>query len=181
MEAGGARLVYQYRASRQQLEADYIWSTIPITALLRCLRPRVEDALLQAAAQIKSRAMLLIYLVLEQDRFSAYDAHYFPGAELPITRLSEPKNYSAAKEPQGLTALCAELPCAVGDAFWNLPDDQLGALVQDGLARAGLPLVAPLAPGPCAPYPPRVSNLHKGRCRSLRRRRPIFRYMGTAA
>jgi ubiquinone/menaquinone biosynthesis C-methylase UbiE len=40
------------------------------------------------------RAMILIYLVLEQPQFTPFDAHYFPEANLALTRLSEPKNYS---------------------------------------------------------------------------------------
>ena len=35
--------------------------------------------------------MLLVYLVLETDRFTEFDAHYFPSG-VPFTRLSEPKN-----------------------------------------------------------------------------------------
>jgi protoporphyrinogen oxidase len=84
--------------------------------------------------------MLLIYLVLEQDRFTEYDAHYFPGADLRITRLSEPKNYAAVTEPAGRTVLCAELPCQPEDEVWSQSDEALGEIVQADLARAGLPV-----------------------------------------
>ena len=56
--------------------------------------------------------MLLVYLTLEQDHFTEFDAHYFPETEIRITRLSEPKNYSLTRR-SGRTVLCAELPCAV--------------------------------------------------------------------
>ncbi len=35
--------------------------------------------------------MILVSLVLEQPQFTEYDGHYFPGADVPITRLSEPE------------------------------------------------------------------------------------------
>jgi len=100
---------YEQEGRSQSLYADHVWSTIPITALARILQPPPPSEYLQAAASIGYRAMILVYLVVEQDRFSEYDAHYFPEAHIPITRLSEPKNYSGVG-PQGRTVLCAELP-----------------------------------------------------------------------
>ncbi len=61
--------------------------------------------------------MILIYLVLEQDQFTEYDAHYFPEASIPISRLSEPKNYSASTEPKGLPL---ELRIVSEQANWEL-------------------------------------------------------------
>lgn len=122
------------------IEADQIWSTIPITLLSRLITPPPEAAVLDAANGIEYRAMMLIYLELPTDRFTEYDAHYFPGADLAITRLSEPKNYSASDEPRGRTTLCAELPCSPDDRWWNMSDAQLGELVASDLARAGIPL-----------------------------------------
>lgn len=128
---------------RRRLEADHVWSTIPISALVEALRPAAPDAVLEAARRLEFRAMILVYLVLEQDRFSEYDAHYFPEAAIRISRLSEPKNYGLAGTPHR-TVLCAELPCSPGDPEWGLADDDLGHLVGDALDRAGLPLRTPI-------------------------------------
>jgi protoporphyrinogen oxidase len=128
------------------LDADQIWSTIPVTVLARLITPAPDSAVLDAAEEIDYRAMLLVYLEIPTDRFTEYDAHYFPGAEITITRLSEPKNYSASDEPRGRTTLCAELPCSPDDRFWNMSDAELGELVAADLARAGIPLPhAPVA------------------------------------
>lgn len=102
--------------------------------------PDTPAPVLEAARQISYRAMLLVYLVLDADQFTEYDAHYFPDASIRITRLSEPKNYAALDEPRGRTVLCAELPCDADDATWQLPDSALAELVAADLARAGIPL-----------------------------------------
>ncbi len=86
--------------------------------------------------------MLLVYLVLDVERFSEYDAHYFPDAAIAITRLSEPKNYADSMEPRGRTTLCAELPCDPDDERWLASDETLAELVAADLARAGVPLPA---------------------------------------
>jgi protoporphyrinogen oxidase len=88
--------------------------------------------------------MILVYLVLEVPRFTEFDAHYFPEIDIPITRLSEPENYSGVMEPPDATVLCAELPCSLDGEAWALSDDAMGELVKASLARAGPPIRAPV-------------------------------------
>jgi protoporphyrinogen oxidase len=135
---------YERHGERHRLPADHVWATIPVTALARCLRPRLAPESLVAAERLEFRSMILVYLVLEQAQFSEYDAHYFPEADIAISRLSEPKNYSASDRPEGVTVLCAELPCSAGSERWRSSDEDLARLVQDDLRRAGLPLGAPV-------------------------------------
>jgi protoporphyrinogen oxidase len=104
--------------------------------------PAPPGSVLEAANELAFRAMILIYLTLEQRQFSEYDAHYFPEERIPISRLSEPKNYSSANEPRDRTVLCAELPCQVDSPHWRMSDDQLGRLVSDALSDAGIPVKA---------------------------------------
>jgi protoporphyrinogen oxidase len=86
--------------------------------------------------------MVLVYLVHTGGRWTEFDAHYLPGPETPVTRLSEPANYRVSSEdPAGRTVLCAEIPCAVGDPVWTAGDGELAALVRAGLAATGLPPV----------------------------------------
>jgi protoporphyrinogen oxidase len=136
---------YEQGGAIRSLQADQVWSTIPIPALARVLDPPPSPAVLRAADEINYRAMILVYLVLEQGQFSEYDAHYFPGADVPITRLSEPKNYRGDRELAGRTVLCAELPCAAGGREWTMGDEALGHLVRDSLAAAGIPVEAPVS------------------------------------
>jgi protoporphyrinogen oxidase len=123
---------------RQELSADYVWSTIPLTLLARMARPAPAEDVVAAASALDFRSMILVYLELPVDRFTEYDAHYFPGEDVSITRLSEPKNYAAASDPPGRTILCAELPCSPADAHWQATDEELGRLVVDDLRRSGL-------------------------------------------
>jgi protoporphyrinogen oxidase len=142
--ARGHRVEYEAQGQAHELNAAHLWSTIPITVLARLARPAAPEPVLDAARSLRFRAMLLIYLVLETRQFSPYDAHYFPGSEIRITRLSEPKNYSARTEPRDVTVLCAELPCQVGDVVWNEDAASLGALVMQDLDTAGIPVRCPV-------------------------------------
>jgi protoporphyrinogen oxidase len=136
------RITAQNGKGEETFEADHIWSTIPITLLARGMRTPPPPEVLEATEAISYRAMILIYLQLPVDQFTEYDAHYFPGADTTITRLSEPKNYAALDKPEGSTVLCAELPCTKGDDVWTMTDAQLGELVKSDLANAGIPVPA---------------------------------------
>jgi protoporphyrinogen oxidase len=124
-----------------QLPAGVVLSTLPLPVLARMMRPAAPPEVLASAAALDYRSMLLIYLVLETDRFTEFDAHYFPGEDVSITRLSEPKNYSL-HDQRGLTVLCAELPCSKTSSWWTASADELGALVLRDLETAGLPVSA---------------------------------------
>ncbi|MCH4152608.1 MAG: FAD-dependent oxidoreductase [Sphingobium sp.] len=139
-ENGHVRAVrYATDASEQRVEADHVWSTIPLSQLVRMAEPAAPAHVLAAADKMRYRGMILIYITLDQDQYTEYDAHYFPELNVPISRLSEPKNYSASLEPRGQTVLCAELPCDPHEELWSLTDDQLGQKLCDWLVATGLP------------------------------------------
>lgn len=123
-------------------EVDAVWSTLPLTTLVRASGDAAPVAVQEAAKAIRFRGMILIYLILETDQFTEFDAHYFPEESIPMSRMSEPKNYSTATEPSGLTILCAELPADPGDEYWTMSDDELGAAMCEWLGNCGLPVTA---------------------------------------
>lgn len=135
---------YEQDGQTRWLPADQVWSSIPITALARSLKPSPPPELLGPVDRIDYRAMILIYLVLGQERFGEYDAYYFPELTIPITRVSEPKNFSNGQGPSNVTVLCAELPCAPDGPEWGKTDEELGVLVCQALHTAGAPVEAPI-------------------------------------
>ncbi len=132
-------------AAGDRLIAGRVWSTLPLPALARLADPAPPHKVAAAADALAFRALLLVYLVLDVDRYTPFDAHYLPEPSTPVTRLSEPKNYRDGDDPPGRTVLCAEVPCDAGDELWRSDDATLGALVAAGLARQGLPPVRPTA------------------------------------
>ena len=137
----GVRVTVKNAQGEETLAARQVLSTIPLSLLARLIRPAAPPAVLQAAGSLRFRSMILIYLVLEAEQFTEFDAHYFPDANIGITRLSEPKNYGLAKLP-GRTVLCAELPCFQTDPVWSATDSELGRLMMDALTASGIPVRA---------------------------------------
>jgi protoporphyrinogen oxidase len=139
LSSGGVRVSAKGANGEETLAARQLLSTIPLSVLARLIRPAAPAAVLESASALRFRSMILIYLVLETEQFTEFDAHYFPDANIGITRLSEPKNYGLAKLP-GRTVLCAELPCFQSDAVWTASDQELGRLVTEALKVSGIPV-----------------------------------------
>lgn len=125
----------------QEYTAGHVFSTIPLPILARICRPGPPLTVVEASSRLRFRAMVLVYAVhLGPRPWSAYDAHYLPGLDTPIARVSEPTNYRLSlDDPTDRTVLCCEIPCNVGDDIWNASDDDLAALVTDTVGRLGLP------------------------------------------
>lgn len=140
LEGARPAVVVENADGVEELSADQLYSTIPVTVFTRLLDIETPAAVKTAMDSLQFRSMLLVYLQLETGQFTEYDAHYFPGSDLPFTRLSETKNYYNSTEPKGRTILCAEVPCFRDDDVWTMSNEDLGEMVKAGLAKAGLPI-----------------------------------------
>jgi len=128
----------------REVSSDLVLSTLPLTMLVKLLGDAAPAKVQEAARAIRFRGMILIYLVLGTDRFTEYDAHYLPETSIPISRMSEPKNYNATGEPKGRTVLCAELPCDPDEPWWSMSDEELGRHYCEWLGQLGLPVTVPV-------------------------------------
>jgi protoporphyrinogen oxidase len=118
----------------------HVFSTVPLPRLAAMSDPAPPPTVLAAAESLTFRAMVLVYLVHKGGRWTEYDAHYLPADGTPITRLSEPANYRISPDdPTDRTVLCAEIPCAPGDDLHTASEENLAGIVEDTLARTGLP------------------------------------------
>lgn len=130
---GDAAIVH---AAGRQVQTGAVWSTIPLPALARLAAGPVP--------RLRSRAMTFVYLVLERPRWSEFDAHYLVPPSIPITRLSEPRNYrDSADDPKDRTVLCAEWPGEVADETWTAAPDVLASQIHETLAATGLAVPEP--------------------------------------
>ncbi len=148
VSSSGARTVVS-TADGRAVRAARVLSTLPLPLLARVADPPPPGRALRDAAELRYRAMVLVYLVhggppdaTGRVRWTRYDAHYLPGGETPVSRVSEPVNYrDSADDPRDRTVLCAEIPCDVGDDVWRADDTTLADTVRRGLAAADLPPV----------------------------------------
>jgi protoporphyrinogen oxidase len=113
-------------------------STLPLTVLVRSLGSALPAAASRAAEQLRFRHVRLVFLRLRCARHSRNATIYLPDRRLAVSRISEPKNRSAAMAPPHETGLLAEVPCSTGDDLFRLDGAALAARVIAELASIGL-------------------------------------------
>lgn len=123
-----------------EVTGSLVLSTLPLPVLARLARPAPSLESMEAAARLRYRAMLLVYVVHEGGRWTEFDTFDIPDPRTPVSRISEPTNYrDNPDDPVDRSVLCVEIPCSMTDEVWGLSDEALGDLVDETLGMCGLP------------------------------------------
>jgi protoporphyrinogen oxidase len=125
----------------QRVAPEVVINTLPITLLVRMMNPLPPQEVLDAAAKLRFRDVVLVALFIDQESISDAAVTYFQGSGLDFTRAHEPRNRSSAMSPPGQTSLVVEYPCFSGDEVWHrdekaLVDDLIKYLDNMGLVKA---------------------------------------------
>lgn len=112
-------------------------SSIPVTRFLDKMTPRPPDEVLQAAARMRFRSLVIVALFVKKEKMTDLTWMYFPDEEIPFGRIHEPKNWSSALAPSGYSHIIAEYFCNDGDATWRAPDEALADVTAHHLEQLG--------------------------------------------
>ena len=88
---------------------DVLVTTLPVGYLARMISPAPEGAVLQAAEDLRTRDLILLYLVLDRPSVSQDNWLFFPERKYIFNRLFEQKNFSTEMAPADKTVLCLEI------------------------------------------------------------------------
>ncbi len=121
----------------ERLACETLISSIPIGSLSGLLHPGDPEAEVDAK-RLQLRNLMLVFLVIREDRLLEDHWIFFPEAKYPFNRLFEQKAMDASLGPAGQTALCCDITCDEGDEKWTASDDALVQRCLDGVVEAGL-------------------------------------------
>jgi protoporphyrinogen oxidase len=131
-------LTWRTDAATSSAPLDHLVWSAPLPELIRRLDPPPPADVAAAAAHLRYRALVLVYVVLDRERVGMADTYYFPEPQFPFNRVIEQKNFSPAMTPSGQTVLGLDIACDAQDATFSASDDDLQAWLVPHLERAGL-------------------------------------------
>lgn len=113
-------------------------SSIPLNRLVQLLDPKPPQEVLDAAAGLRFRDLVIVTIMIDRERVTDQSWIYVPEREIPFGRIHEPTNWSAKMAPAGKTLLVTEHFCFRGDDYWRAEDDDLVETTVASLAGLGL-------------------------------------------
>ena len=136
-----ASVAYEQAGATQTLAIgtnDRVVSTLPVNRLIEMLDPPAPAAVLQAAKDLKHKAIVFVYLMLDREQVTPDHWVYLPEKHLTVHRISEFKNFAESMCPKGKTLVCAEITCNEGDERWRSDDAALTEIAVKDLTSVGL-------------------------------------------
>ncbi len=115
----------------------YFISSLPLTALVRSLDPSPPEAVLEAAARLKFRDLVVVAVMLNKKRATDQTWIYIPEQKIPFGRIHEPTNWSEDMAPAGKTLMVMEFFSFRGDEIWSAADETLTSMTAENLERLG--------------------------------------------
>jgi len=113
-------------------------STMPLERLSAALGKGLPQAAQAAIQALKTRNLILLYVVLPQDRLIPDNWLFFPEKKYPFNRIFEQKAFSPFMVPEGKTVLCVEITCGDQDELWQATDAEVFARLRPQLQEVGL-------------------------------------------
>ncbi len=123
---------------RKELPATHVISSMPFTALARCIEPAVPDEVLRAADDLHYRDFLTEALVVPERRGFPDNWIYIHSPDVRVGRIQNFGSWSPFLVKDGRTCLGMEYFVFEGDDLWASADNDLVKLAITELARIGL-------------------------------------------
>lgn len=121
----------------ERIPVARVINTLPLPLFLRMMNPAPAPDILEVAARLKFRDVVLVGLIINKPSLTNYATVYFPDRKYPFTRIYEPRNRSPFMAPPGKTSVMAEIPCAPGAGMSGQELAQRETQVRDLLAEVG--------------------------------------------
>ncbi|MFB2834767.1 NAD(P)/FAD-dependent oxidoreductase [Floridanema evergladense] len=122
-----------------ELNANHFISSMPVSALLRCLDPLPPKEVLQAAQSLKYRDFLIVSLIINREKLFPDNWIYVHSPEFKVGRIQNFKNWSLAMVPDpSKTCLGMEYFCSVGEDLWEMSDADLIKLASQEAIALGI-------------------------------------------
>ena len=131
-----------------ELPVDHVFSSAPITSIIRSLLPRPPDEILQAADALYYRSHITVNLIIKGSSPFPDNWIYIHDPGLKMARVASYGNFSEEMlgDPRN-SAVAVEYFAFVGDEIWRLPDSDLIRLATRELNEAKLLGDAPVIDG----------------------------------
>ena len=133
-----ASITYEKDDKISEISGDWIVSTVPMSDLMRHIKPSMDFEVLEESDALTYRAMKFVFLLIKRPQVLESDWVYLLDRELNFNRITEQKNIHPGAYPKDKTVICMEICCDEGDSVWNGSNQDLLELAMKDIKRLKL-------------------------------------------
>ena len=124
---------------KTMVEADYLFSSMPLPDIIRILEPRPPEYVARAASQLKFRGLITVNVIMDKEDIFPDQWIYVHSPEVRLGRIQNFKNWSPAMVPDAKkTSLGLEYFCTQGDELWQKDDINMINFALNELEKIGI-------------------------------------------
>jgi len=128
-----------HRREKKEMAVNYLFSSIPLTTLIKILKPSPPADVVSAAEQLHFRSFVVVNVILDKKDIFSDQWIYVHSPEVRLGRIQNYKNWSPAMVADpNKTSLGLEYFCTVGDALWEMNDIDLIDYAMKELEKIGI-------------------------------------------
>jgi len=126
-------------SEEQEIPVDYLFSSMPLTELLRSLNPLPSESIRLAASKLRFRSFLVVNVILDCETLFPDQWIYVHSPDVMLGRIQNYKNWSPfmTANPKR-TSLGLEYFCTEGDELWEMNDVDLIDFALEELEKIGI-------------------------------------------
>jgi protoporphyrinogen oxidase len=119
----------------RRIDCVGVVNSLPLNEVVKMVSPDMERDVLDAASQLKFRALVFVGLLVRRPKVLLSSFMYF--REHSFNRISDLSQFGFEIDPPGCTVLVAEVSCDKSERYWT-EDEYAKAAVLDDLLRENL-------------------------------------------
>ena len=129
----GVSITMRRGGKEEQIEGDFVVSTIPITQLTTMLSPQPPAEIVKKVTTMRYRTLLLLYLLINKERVLDHQCIYFTEDQFFFRRITEFRHLDSSMVPAGKTSLCVEITCFEEEDISHWGKEDLSRIVIEQL------------------------------------------------
>jgi len=130
-------IVVRHQGHTALITGKQFISSLPLTHVINMLSPAPPRHILDAAAKLRFRDLVVVAVMVDKKRVTDQTWIYIPEAKIPFGRIHEPTNWSEKMAPEGKTLLVIEYFSFKGDSIWSDTDAHLLEITVKHLEKLG--------------------------------------------
>ncbi|TAN60379.1 FAD-dependent oxidoreductase [bacterium] len=135
LSSGKMRITYQRNGQREEMEGDYVISTVPLSSLVNMLSPSVSSEIKLSANKLEYRPLIVLGMLTQKQKILNCGYAYI--LDRPFNRIFEMNEFSPSTSLPGENIIAVEIPCLQGSVLWKASKEELFRMCIPSLSRDG--------------------------------------------